>query len=409
MNLSFLHTKAFQHNLLAWFFIAAWINLPGLLYERFGIDSFLAFHGKNLLPFFIPLLIVSIILIFQLNHDSKQNLFQKFSVTELGAFLFIFYIILLEAYHSANSGIPFSWRVINPLIFFYFFYLFYLRYSFLAATSDLNEIIIRYSAYILFLILVVHLLGYAGIFPHYRGTGGEGTAEGVLAITTGGRIDVIQLNLSSYYASFLIAICLFYSKYTKIGTILKSLMLVTALFATYWNQTRGAFIVVLALFILWITFNPRINFFFKAVMLVSIISIIGALAITFSGSRIFNLVDSSGLERIFMYIDGYYQILLHPFFGLGEGFENTFRPGLFAPLLVHSFIIRYAIAYGIVSVTIFLLIFFFMHSRAKMKYKLVSFALLIGIGSFETYIFWWFSILPILAIHATKIDAQKNR
>ncbi|MDA9082162.1 hypothetical protein N9K19_00685 [Gammaproteobacteria bacterium] len=409
MNLPFLHSKAFQHNLLAWFFIAAWINLPGLLYERFGIDSFLAFHGKNLLPFFIPLLIITIILIFQLNHDSKRNLFQKFSVTELAAFLFLFYIVLLEAYHSASSGIPFSWRVINPLICFYFFYVFYLRFSYLAGTSDLNEMIITYSAYILFFILVIHLLGYAGLFPHYKGTGGEGTVEGVLAITTGGRIDVIQLNLSSYYAAFLVAICLFYSKYTKLGIILKSAMLITALFAVYWNQTRGAFIVILALFILWIAFNPRINFFFKALLLVSMISIISGLAITFSGSRIFNLVDSSGLERILMYVDAYYQILLYPFFGLGEGFENTFRPGLFAPLLVHSFILRYTIAYGIVSVGIFLLIFFFMHAKASFKYRLVSFALFIGIGSFETYIFWWFSILPILAIQATKIDAQKMR
>ena len=281
--------------------------------------------------------------------------------------------------------------------------MFYLRFTYLAASSNFNEILIKYSAYILFLILAVHLLGYAGLVPHYKGSdGGAGAAEGLLAITSGGRIDAVQLNLSSYYGAFLIAICLFYSKYIRIGVALNRLMIVTALLVIYWNQTRGAFLVVLSLYFLWIIFNPRIHF------LILIISVIGGLAITFSGSRIFNLVDSSGLERILMYFDGYNQIMLYPFFGLGEGFENTFRPGLFSPLLVHSFIFRYAIAYGIVSLAIFLYIFFMMHAGASFKYKLVSFGLLIGIGIFETYISWWFSILPILASYATKIDAQNS-
>lgn len=406
MNLQLLHTKVFQHNFIALLFIAAWINLPRLFYERFGLDSLLAFHGHNLLPFFLPLLIASIILILQLNHDSKQKLFHKFHFTEVVAFFFILYLVGLEAFHSASSGIPFSWRVINPLIVFYLFYLFYLRFTYLAASSNFNEILIKYSACILFLILVVHLLGYAGFFPHYRGSAGEGTAEGIRAITTGVRADTIQLNLSSYYGAFLIAICLFYSKYMRIGVALNRLMIVTALLVIYWNQTRGAFLVVLALYVLSIIFNPRIHFLIKALLLILMISVIGGLAISFSGSRIFNLVDSSGLERILMYVDSYHQIMLYPFFGLGEGFENTFRPGLFSPLLVHSFIIRYAIAYGLISVAIFLYIFFMMHAGASFKYKLVSFVLLIGIGTFETYIFWWFSILPIIAAYATKIDAQ---
>ena len=126
------------------------------------------------------------------------------------------------------------------------------------------------------------------------------------------------------------------------------------------------------------------------------------LAFTFSDLRIFDLVDSSGLERILMIIMSYEQIIQYPFFGMGAGFESEFRlPGIF-PKLMHSYILRYAISYGLIGLLLIIAFYFSLHRRIKYRYLLVSLGLFFGIGLFETYIQWWLGLVPLIASFASQ-------
>ena len=117
-------TSLLQHKILFFLFIAAWLNLPGLIYERFGLDSLLAYHGKNLIPFFIPVLVILLIGLFHLNYQyqNKSALYVKKDFL-----IFYFMISILICIELVNSGIygyRFLMRTIQPIIFLYFFYFF---------------------------------------------------------------------------------------------------------------------------------------------------------------------------------------------------------------------------------------------------------------------------------------------
>ena len=91
------------------------------------------------------------------------------------------------------------------------------------------------------------------------------------------------------------------------------------------------------------------------------------MAFTFSDLRIFDLVDSSGLERILMVIMSYEQIIQYPFLGMGAGFELQFRLPAINPKLMHSYILRYAIAYGLIGFITILIFYLSLHRKIKIN------------------------------------------
>lgn len=393
-------TSLLQHKILFFLFIAAWLNLPGLIYERFGLDSLLAYHGKNLIPFFIPVLVILLIGLFHLNYQyqNKSALYVKKDFL-----IFYFMISILICIELVNSGIygyRFLMRTIQPIIFLYFFYFFYDKYS-IYINSPNGERLINYSIYVLVAICIIHLGGYLGLFPHYRGTAGESSIEGVEALASLKRIDTIQLNLSSYYALFLISITLFFWRGSSLGKWFRLFAFAVAFLVIYWNQTRGALYITFAFFAYKLLLI-NMPIFIRIIM--SLVFVLGILvmAFTFSDLRIFDLVDSSGLERILMVIMSYEQIIQYPFLGMGAGFELQFRLPAINPKLMHSYILRYAIAYGLIGFITILIFYLSLHRKIKNKYLLVSLGLFLGIGLFETYIQWWLSLVPLIASYASQ-------
>lgn len=392
--------RLLQHKILFFLFVAAWLNLPGLFYERFSFDSFLAYHGKNLIPFFIPILAVLLIGLFHLNYQSKNSNASFVKKDFIFFYLMLTALIILELINSGIYGYSFSIRTIQPLFFLYFFYFFYDKYSNYISSPN-GERLINYSIFVLIIILLIHLGGYLGLFPHYRGTGGESSIEGIEALSTISRIDTIQLNLSSYYALFLVSITLFFWQGSSLGRLIRFFAFVLAVTVIYWNQTRGAMYITFAFFAYKLLIT-NIPILIRIVLSFSFILGIFILAFTFSDLRIFDLVDSSGLERILMIIMSYEQIIQYPFFGMGAGFESEFRlPGIF-PKLMHSYILRYAISYGLIGLLLIIAFYFSLHRRIKYRYLLVSLGLFFGIGLFETYIQWWLGLVPLIASFASQ-------
>ena len=140
-------------------------------------------------------------------------------------------------------------RTIQPIIFLYFFYFFYDKYS-IYINSPNGERLINYSIYVLVAICIIHLGGYLGLFPHYRGTAGESSIEGVEALASLKRIDTIQLNLSSYYALFLISITLFFWRGSSLGKWFRLFAFAVAFFSHILEPNKRSLIYNICFFCL---------------------------------------------------------------------------------------------------------------------------------------------------------------
>jgi len=391
-----MFTKAFhlfiQNKLFIFLFVAAWLNLPGLIYERFSLDKLLAYHGHNLVPFFLPILYFGILIyLFIASRFYKYESF-KISAQHIIIFLAVLGIFSLELLNSALYGFRISLRIIQPIIFLIFFYTLFKGFSLFNSTIN-KKLLAKYSFYIVGLILFIHMLGFMGLVPHFLSVA---DTDGRIANLTGSsRLNVVQMNISSYYAVFMLVLIFFCSDQMEIKRRYLFFFFILSIALIFLNQSRGAILLGLAFIFLKI-FYFKSNIFIKFLLLIfSLIGLLGLITV-FGGSRITDLGDSSGLERILMILYTWNQIQDYPWLGQGAAFENSFRlPGI-VPLLIHSFILRYTVAYGIIGTLLFFVIYYVMHKKPTIKALVITYGFLFGIGIFETYVQWWLSILPIL-------------
>ena len=373
-----MKTRFLTTQVLLFLFAASWLNVPGMLYERFSFHKFLAYHGHDLFPFFIPVLLVFIVFTAEMSRLSKEKTFIKFSVQDLSFLILCILILFLEVLHSGSIGTKFSFNLFLPIFTFYGFYFLYSRYSYLVRSTDPTLRLLHYSVYLLVFLLCIHLLGYLGFVPHFRAYGGS-SALAIELLTNLTRVDVLQANTSSYYAVFLIFIILF------------------------WNQSRGAMVTLVLVLFIKLLETERITTFYKTSILLFSFTLLTTLAVMFANSRLFNFADSSGLERMTLIFSAVTQIMEYPFLGLGADFEQNFRFGFASKVVVHSWILRFTIGYGIVGFALILFTYLKMFNQ-RINFSLIaSLGLVAGIMIFETYLFWWLSLLPVLSHYAYRV------
>ena len=397
MKTRFLTTKV-----LLFLFAASWLNVPGMLYERFSFNKFLAYHGHDLFPFFIPVLLVFIVITAEMSRLSKEKTFIKFSVQDLSFLILCILILFLEVLHSGSIGTKFSFNLFLPIFTFYGFYFLYSRYSYLVRSTDPTRRLLHYSVYLLVFLLCIHLLGYLGFVPHFRAYGGSSSlAIELLANLT--RVDVLQANTSSYYAVFLIFIILFFRKLLNFRAFTLTLFFSLALLMLFWNQSRGAMVTLVLVLFIKLMETERITTFYKTLILLFSFTLLTSLAVIFANSRLFNFADSSGLERVTLIYSAVTQIMEYPLLGLGADFEQNFRFGFASKVVVHSWILRFMIGYGIVGFVFILFTYLKMFNQRINFGLLASLGLVLGVMIFETYLFWWMSLLPVFSYYAFRI------
>ena len=79
-----MKTRFLTTQVLLFLFAASWLNVPGMLYERFSIHKFLAYHGHDLFPFFLPVFLVFLVFTVEMSRFCKVNTFIKFSGWKAG-------------------------------------------------------------------------------------------------------------------------------------------------------------------------------------------------------------------------------------------------------------------------------------------------------------------------------------
>ena len=155
----------------------------------------------------------------------------------------------------------------------------------------------------------------------------------------------------------------------------------------FWNQSRGAMVTLVLVLFIKLLETERITTFYKTSILLFSFTLLTTLAVMFANSRLFNFADSSGLERMTLIFSAVTQIMEYPFLGLGADFEQNFRFGFASKVVVHSWILRFTIGYGIVGFALILFTYLKMFNQ-RINFSLIaSLGLVAGIMIFETYLF----------------------
>ncbi len=351
----------------------------------------------------MPVLIVFIVFTVEMSRLSKEKTFTKFSVQDFTFLVLLILIIFLEILHPGSIGTKFSFNLFLPIFTFYGFYFVYSRYSYLIRSTDPTLRLLHYSIYLLVFLMFIHLLGYLGFVPHFRAYGGSSSlAIELLSNLT--RVDVLQANLSSWYAVLLMFLILFFRKLLNINTYILVLFFSLAFLMLFWNQSRGAMVTLLLVLFIKLLETERIRTLYKILILSFSFSLLIILALILADSRLFNLIDSSGLERLTLIYGALDQIMKYPFLGLGADFEQNFRSGFASKVVVHSWILRFMIGYGVVGFVLIVFTYLKMFNQRINWSLIASLGLVLGIMTFETYLLWWLSLLPVLSHYAYRIE-----
>ena len=328
-----------------------------------------------------------------LSLKSKKKISDAMGGEDLIFLGLILYMFLIEIV----SGYNFSARNFQPIIFCYLYYFLYRGYSHQLPHHDLQKFLIKSTAVWIIFITLIHLLGYMGFVPHFKRMDLIDTA--LSRMLSFQRVDTVLINETSYYIALLIYILVFFKDILSMNKYIYLSSFALANIVLILNQTRGAFLCVGLLYI----YKLLLSGWKKAV--ITIICMIGLLSFAIglysiadtydsnSAIRILNLMDSSGMERLNLYFFSFEEILKNPILGKGAYLERKTRLGGY---VVHSFILRQIISYGIPAFIVFMIGFLKlgkpMHNQAFFGGLIVIFFT----GMFDPYIYYWYFIIPMM-------------
>lgn len=388
-------------------FVASWVNLPGVIYEKWSLDVLTNGHGKNLIPYFLPCLFLFFSYYFvtsDWNHRFKNPIYgvltmflNKSNMEDRLLVILIIYMVFLNHIWAIIDSSESNLRMIMPLITAHMFFWLYKRYSYVSKINNVNDFFGQCVFFAILIMLILQLLMFMGIVPGLTDLYDADSQRKIVGFL---QINGKHIATTSFMALILMFLLLFYEiklpRYViAVGYVIIFLVLII-------NQVRGALLPLAALLVLYFCSKLTIRN-------VTILGVLTALVISLYFNnldhRVFSF-DSSANERLLLMNKTFEAFLEHPIFGRGSYFIQNLRFGFTTKFVVHNYYLRFLTAYGIVGFLIFLCYLQPLFLR-KLRYKyLVGLFVVFSIASFDAYFIWAFLI--IATFHQIEINDQKT-
>jgi len=411
--------------ILLFLFVSSWINLPGIFYEKFSWTILTAYHGHNIIPYFLPVLAVFVLyfllrLITGLKFTNIYQVLQglRFHIEDIFFLILIGTMVLINYITSVTNGNDPNLRMIFPIIWAHFFYFFYIRFAYISIIPNVQNYFIKSVLFACFLIIILQLLMNFGIIP---GLSDPFSAEIIWKYLHFVRVNAAHIGFTSYLVFFILFILLNYKTNIVLSPFLYYSLISLILLILAMNQTRGAILGVVIVLLATLLNNFNIK---KMLLLISILilsyfayqkskevkvfsneTIVADQLVKeykISEHRVINLYDSSGRERIDLYIFAIKTFLEKPIIGHGSSIAGELRfvskEGRFRSI-VHSYYLRIMQAFGLVGL---LCLLAYLKSMFFHKYNFLNFMgilVIFIIFSFETYLYHWITLLAVFNRH----------
>jgi hypothetical protein len=389
--------------------VASWVKLPGVFYEKMGWDFFLSHHGHNLFPYFLPIIGYFIIYFFYRTYvlSDQKNIFHAIGSVNLRVedkffIVIVLYMLIVNNFTGIYYNLDSNLRMILPMIMGHFFYFFYIRFTNITVIPNVHHFFVFCLTLSILIILLMQLAMFAGLMP---GITNMVVTDVFLKLISFERVNGLHIGFSSYVSVFLLFILLFHKPF--INNLYLSIIYVSLFLVIIANQTRGAILIAITLILLSLFKGITISKFFCIAFLV-VFTII--LFLLYSDNRLFNLFDSSGNHRLNLMFHAIDAFIQNPIFGYGsEAVAKNIRyihsDG--HSMVVHSYYLRFLMAYGYVGIIIFLIYYKSMFVNRLTYINLIGLFVIFAIYTFETYLYHFAYIAAVFS-HFNYIDNKYN-
>tara|TARA_Y100000748_G_C15498406_1_gene489088 strand:- start:2297 stop:3544 length:1248 start_codon:yes stop_codon:yes gene_type:complete len=384
--------------ILIFLFVASWVNLPGLIYEKWSLDSLTAGHGHNLIPYLLPCLALFFAYYFFRSDWSSRfsnpaygianMVVNKSTMEDRVLVVLIIYMILINHITAIADSSESNLRMIMPLITAHFFYWLYKRYSYISRIDDMHDFFGQCVFFSILIMLILQLLMFMGFIPGLVDIADADTREKVTNLI---QVNGMHIGDTSYTALILLFLLLFYK--IKLPNYIIFIGYVIIFLTLAVNQVRGALLPTAILLLLYFCNKLTV----RKVIFLGLTLLIGInLYLNNMDHRVFSF-ESSANER-FMLMEKTFDIFLeHPIFGQGSYFAQNLRFGFNTGLVVHNYYLRFLVSYGVVGFAIFLCYLQPLFLR-QFRYKdWVGLFVVFSIFSFDAYFVW--AMLIIATFH----------
>lgn len=399
----------FERSLL-FLFVLSWVDFPRIIYEKFSWDFMVAYHGKNLFPFLIP-----VVLLFMVNYYLRSDfplrhrnylhgffimLISRHTVADTVFILLISYMILINYLTAIMDQSNANFRFILPLVSAHLFYFFYVRFSQVTVINNIHSYFSKYVVFAIFLVLIFQLMMF---FDIVGGLTDAHTSKVTQKIFSFIRVDGLHLGISSYLGVILLYLMLFHI--TNLAIYYRLILFATLFSTLVINQTRGALLSALIILLGYLFYklnSPKNKKYFIGVIF--LVVIVWLLYIEHSTHRIF-LFDSSANARWYLIKQTFDAFLESPLFGHGSFYIQNLRFGQgIDQQIVHNYYLRFLTSYGVIGF-IGLLFYWKIMFVNKFSYKnLLGILVVFMILTFEVYLIWAIYIIAIFS----RIDQRKS-
>ena len=390
--------RIYFEKLILFLFVVSWINLPGVIYEKWSWDFLTNGHGHNLIPYLLPCLLLFFSYYFIRSDWSSRfsnpvygvanMILNKSTMEDRVLVVLIVYMIVINNITAIIDSSESNFRMIMPLLTAHFFYWLYKRYSYVSKISNVNDFFGQCVFFSILIMLILQLLMFMGFVP---GLVDIADAETQLQLQSFIQVNGGHLAITSYVALMLLFLLLFYKIKLPTYVIVIGYVLIFSVLIV--NQVRGALLPAVILLLLYFFSKLTIR---NTIILGSLVAIVTSFYFNNLDSRIFSF-DSSANERVLLLQETFKVFIENPIFGHGSYFTQNLRFGFTTQFVVHNYYLRFMVAYGLVGFVIFLCYFQPLFLR-QVRYKyLVGLFVVFSIFSFSTYLYW--AILIIATFH----------
>jgi len=377
--------------ILVFLFLCSWINFPKYFYEKYQVDLPGDIHGQNLLPYFLPVLLAcGFYVCFQ--RPIRLVWPQYFLKSSLGwAALIVFYVAVLDIFYVYFESGDYYPRMTLPILWMFIFFFTGIKLVERIKVKDPYCYFVRASCYAAVAIALLQLFSFIGWTPGLREMY-EGRVTEVLL--SGGRLAVFHENMSSYVCCLGIFVLLFFPEH-KISKKWQTVIFILFTVVIFLNQTRGAMMLIFALcFVRFFVFKRRDFIYSFSLIFYSAVGFYIIFQYFGGDHRVFDLDDSSAIERIELFYFSVDNFLRNPVFGIGAHSESV---QTLEGHNVHIYYLRLLVAYGLIGFLLFSRSYFSLYRSTNIGKAVLCCAFVFYVASFETYLYWYYSILPFLA------------
>tara|TARA_Y100000591_G_scaffold166183_1_gene143352 strand:+ start:135 stop:1370 length:1236 start_codon:yes stop_codon:yes gene_type:complete len=389
--------------ILLFFFVASWVNLPGIIYEKWSLDLLTAGHGKNLIPYLLPLLLLLFSYYFYRSEWSTRfgnpfygvahMIVNKTTTEDKVLGVLIIYMIFINHITAILDSSESNLRMIMPLITAHFFYWLYSRYSLISNLDNLNEFFGQCVFFSIMIMLCLQMLMFFGFIPGLVDIADADTQQKLFNFI---QVNGMHIGSTSFMGLILLFLLLFYNIKLPAPIIFMGFLIIFV--ALIVNQVRGALLPAVLLLLLY--FLGKLNLR-NILFLILAASLILMFYFNNLDSRIFSF-DASANERVLLMTKTWDSFIEYPVFGQGSYFAQNLRFGFTVQFVVHNYYLRFLVSYGVVGFIIFLCYLQPLFLR-RFRYKdLVGLFVVFSIFTFDAYLYW--AIMIIAAFHNDDIN-----